>query len=60
MTAFTPEQMAQLAEAKAKAATPSPSPEIAKLRMQLAHERGAKKFYRNKYNNLLRTIKTLR
>lgn len=58
MTAFTPEQMAQLAEAKAKAATPSP--EIAKLRMQLAHERGAKKFYRNKYNNLLRAIKTLK
>ena len=60
MNSFTPKQMAQLREAKARASAPSPSPEIAKLRMQLAHERGAKKFYRRKYNNLLRAMKTLK
>lgn len=58
MNNFTPEQMAQLQQAKAKASTPSP--EIAHLRMQLAHERGAKKFYRRKYNNLLRAVKKLK
>ena len=60
MRSLSPDQLKLLQEAKVRASASSPSPEIAKLRMQLAHERGAKKFYRRKYNNLLRAMKTLK